>query len=50
VAGNPVVLDVLQTVVSALAGQTGRAALDIVDAGGGTGGFAVPMASLGRPR
>ena len=47
-AGNPVVLDVLQTVVSALAGQTGRAALDIVDAGGGTGGFAVPLASLGH--
>ena len=47
-AGNPVVLDVLQTAVSALAGQTGRAALDIVDAGGGTGGFAVPLASLGH--
>jgi len=48
VAGNPVVLDVLQTVVSTLAGQTRRAALDIVDAGGGTGGFAVPLASLGH--
>jgi S-adenosylmethionine-dependent methyltransferase len=48
VAGNPVVLGVLQTVVSALAGQTGRAALVIVDAGGGTGGFAVPLASLGH--
>jgi S-adenosylmethionine-dependent methyltransferase len=48
VAGNPVVLDVLQAVVSALAAQTGRAALDIVDAGGGTGGFAVPLASLGH--
>jgi SAM-dependent methyltransferase len=48
VAGNPVVLDVLQTVVSALARQTGRAALDIVDAGGGTGGFAVPLAGLGH--
>jgi S-adenosylmethionine-dependent methyltransferase len=48
VAGNPVVLEVLQTVVSALAGQTGRPALDIVDAGGGTGGFAVPLASLGH--
>ena len=47
-AGNPAVLDVLQTVVSALTGQTGRAALDIVDAGGGTGGFAVPLASLGH--
>jgi S-adenosylmethionine-dependent methyltransferase len=48
VAGNPVVLGVLQTVVSALSGQTGRAALDIVDAGGGTGGFAVPLAGLGH--
>jgi len=48
VAGNPVVLDVLQTVASTLAGQTGGAALDIVDAGGGTGGFAVPLASLGH--
>ena len=47
-AGNPVVLDVLQTVVSTLTAQTGRAALDIVDAGGGTGGFAVPLASLGH--
>src|SRR5215472_12751028 len=48
VAGNPVVLDVLQTVASTLTGQTGRATLDIVDAGGGTGGFAVPLASLGH--
>jgi S-adenosylmethionine-dependent methyltransferase len=48
VAGNPVVLGVLQTVVSDLAGRTGRAALDIVDAGGGTGGFAVPLAVLGH--
>jgi ubiquinone/menaquinone biosynthesis C-methylase UbiE len=43
-----VVLDALQSVVSALSGQTGRAALDIVDAGGGTGGFAVPLAGLGH--
>jgi len=48
VAGNPVVLGVLQTVVSGLAEQTGRASIDIVDAGGGTGGFAVPLASLGH--
>jgi S-adenosylmethionine-dependent methyltransferase len=48
VAGNPVVLDVLQAVVAALAGETGRASLDIVDAGGGTGGFAVPLAGLGH--
>jgi S-adenosylmethionine-dependent methyltransferase len=47
-AGNPVVLAVLQTVVSDLAGQTGRDSLDIVDAGGGTGGFAVPLAVLGH--
>jgi SAM-dependent methyltransferase len=43
-----VVLGVLQTVVSSLAEQTGRACIDIVDAGGGTGGFAVPLASLGH--
>jgi hypothetical protein len=43
-----VVLGVLRTVVSGLAGQTGRACLDVVDAGGGTGGFAVPLASLGH--
>jgi Methyltransferase domain len=48
VAGNPVVLGVLQTAVAALSAQTGRAALDIVDAGGGTGGFAVPLAGLGH--
>jgi S-adenosylmethionine-dependent methyltransferase len=48
VAGNPVVLGVLQTVVLELSGQTGRAALDVVDAGGGTGGFAVPLAGLGH--
>ncbi len=47
-AGNPVVLAVLQTVVSDLARQTGRDSLDIVDAGGGTGGFAVPLAVLGH--
>ena len=28
--------------------QTGRPSLDIVDVGGGTGGFAVPLASLGH--
>jgi ubiquinone/menaquinone biosynthesis C-methylase UbiE len=43
-----VVLDVLQAVVSAMTAETGRAALDIVDAGGGTGGFAVPLARLGH--
>jgi S-adenosylmethionine-dependent methyltransferase len=48
VAGTPVVLDVLQAVAASLASGTGRACLDIVDAGGGTGGFAVPLASLGH--
>ncbi|MBP2702360.1 methyltransferase domain-containing protein [Microbispora sp. RL4-1S] len=36
---------------AALAGRsavTGRVSLDIVDAGGGTGGFAVPLAKLGH--
>jgi S-adenosylmethionine-dependent methyltransferase len=48
VAGTPVVLDVLQAVAASQAADTGRACLDIVDAGGGTGGFAVPLASLGH--
>jgi len=39
---------VLQAVAASLAADTGRARLDIVDAGGGTGGFAVPLASLGH--
>jgi 2-polyprenyl-3-methyl-5-hydroxy-6-metoxy-1,4-benzoquinol methylase len=42
------VREVLQAEVSALAGRAGRARLDIVDAGGGTGGFAVPLASMGH--
>ena len=40
--------DVLRRVVAARAEQTGRAVLDIIDAGGGTGGFAVPFAALGH--
>ena len=48
VAGTPVVRDVLQAVVSALVAETGRTQLDVVDAGGGTGGFAVPLASQGH--
>jgi S-adenosylmethionine-dependent methyltransferase len=40
--------DVLREVASAQAAETGRAALDIVDVGGGTGGLAVPFASLGH--
>ena len=47
-AGTPVVRDVLEAVVSALVAETGRAQLDVVDAGGGTGGFAVPLASQGH--
>jgi S-adenosylmethionine-dependent methyltransferase len=40
--------DVLREVASARAEETGRTALDIVDVGGGTGGLAVPFASLGH--
>jgi 2-polyprenyl-3-methyl-5-hydroxy-6-metoxy-1,4-benzoquinol methylase len=39
---------VLSAVVSARAAATGRPALDIVDVGGGTGGLAVPFATLGH--
>src|SRR5262249_41922962 len=47
-ARTPVVLEVLQAVAASLAADTGRPCLDIVDAGGGTGGFAVPLASMGH--
>jgi S-adenosylmethionine-dependent methyltransferase len=47
-ARTAVVHDMLQAVVSALVAETGRARLDVIDAGGGTGGFAVPLASLGH--
>jgi SAM-dependent methyltransferase len=47
-AGAGVLWDTLREVVSARAAQTGRASLDVVDVGGGTGGFAVPIASLGH--
>jgi ubiquinone/menaquinone biosynthesis C-methylase UbiE len=47
-ARTAVVRDVLRAVVSALVAEAGRARLDIVDAGGGTGGFAVPLAGLGH--
>lgn len=40
--------DVLLGVVSASVAQTGRPVLDIVDVGGGTGGLAVPLATLGH--
>src|SRR5215469_9089133 len=42
------VRDALREVLAARVEQTGRTALDIVDAGGGTGGFAVPFAALGH--
>jgi 2-polyprenyl-3-methyl-5-hydroxy-6-metoxy-1,4-benzoquinol methylase len=40
--------DVLAGVVAARTADTGRAVLDIVDVGGGTGGLAVPFAALGH--
>jgi SAM-dependent methyltransferase len=43
-----VVWDALRGVLAELAATTGRDVLDIVDAGGGTGGFAVPLAVLGH--
>ncbi|WP_433377194.1 class I SAM-dependent methyltransferase [Streptosporangium sp. CA-115845] len=52
-AGTPavrtaVVWDVLSAVLAERVAATGRDRLDIVDAGGGTGGFAVPLADLGH--
>jgi SAM-dependent methyltransferase len=47
-AGTSVLWQALRDVVSTVAKQTGRTGLDVVDAGGGTGGFAVPLASLGH--
>jgi len=40
--------DVLQRVVAARVATTGRAELDIIDVGGGTGGFAARLAELGH--
>jgi S-adenosylmethionine-dependent methyltransferase len=45
---SALVWDVLQRVAAARAEQAARTALDIVDVGGGTGGFAVPFAALGH--
>jgi S-adenosylmethionine-dependent methyltransferase len=42
------VWDALQRVVALRAERAGRPVLDIVDVGGGTGGFAVPFAELGH--
>ena len=47
-ARSSLVWATLQRVVAVRSGQAGRAALDIVDVGGGTGGFAVPFAALGH--
>lgn len=43
-----VVWEALLAVLETRARQAGTARLDILDAGGGTGGFAVPLASLGH--
>ncbi len=47
-ARTAVVWAALRRAAAARAEQTGREHLDIVDAGGGTGGFAVPLACLGH--
>ncbi|MCK2220833.1 methyltransferase domain-containing protein [Actinomadura sp. ATCC 31491] len=47
-ARTAVVWDALRSALAERAAATGREALDIVDAGGGTGGFAVPLAELGH--
>jgi S-adenosylmethionine-dependent methyltransferase len=43
-----VLWETLRDVVSARAAQAGRPGLDVLDVGGGTGGFAVPLARLGH--
>ena len=45
---SSLVWDVLADVIAARVAQTGRAALDIVDVGAGTGGFAVSLAARGH--
>lgn len=45
---SEVVLRVVRPVLDEQAAQTGRAVLDVVDAGGGTGGLAVPIARIGH--
>jgi SAM-dependent methyltransferase len=47
-ARTAVIREVLRDVVTGLVAGTGRARLDIVDAGGGTGGSAVPLAGQGH--
>lgn len=48
VARTAVVWDVLRQALTQRAQATGRKSLDVLDAGGGTGGFAVPLAELGH--
>lgn len=45
---SALVWDVLRQVLAARVEATGRTTLDIIDVGGGTGGFAVPFAALGH--
>ena len=45
---SSLVWDVLAEVIAARVAQSGRTALDIVDVGAGTGGFAVSIASRGH--
>ena len=47
-ARTAVIREVLGAVVTGLVAETGRSRLDIVDAGGGTGGSAVPLAGQGH--
>ena len=47
-ARGAVVWDPLIDRLDQLVAKTGRSGLDVVDAGGGTGGFAVPLAELGH--
>jgi SAM-dependent methyltransferase len=47
-ARTAVVWEALRAALAERVAATGRARLDIVDAGGGTGGFAVPLAELGH--
>lgn len=44
-----VVWNALREVLAERGAATGRTSLDVLDAGGGTGGFAVPLAELGHP-
>ena len=46
-ARTAVIREVMRAVVAGLVAETGRSRLDIVDAGGGTGGSAVPLAGRG---